>query len=236
MHVTSARLALADADRSDIGDEVIGKAFAHSPAGSDRIWPAEPVRESIEFIGSREFENGHILGRLNSRGVTARGVYDGGQQERVIAARCCDWSTSAKTNWPRTARILRSIAESYDCDAIREDLEAEPDANRMYSRAPGRSSVDHIIVLEQFSQSALDDEGPASRRSPRCTHGSPPSLPGCRRGRIRRRPGQRRLCVRLNVGTDLVNDAPDDRALLDELDLNRCSKRCEPEAKSDLLD
>ena len=129
--VTSARLALADADRTDIGDEVIGQTFAHSPAGSDGIWPAEPVRELIESIGSRELENGLVLGRLNSRGVTTRGLYDGGQQERVLAAQYRDWSTSTKTSWPRTSRILRSIAESYERDAIREDLEAELDADQM---------------------------------------------------------------------------------------------------------
>ena len=83
--VRVARLAFAEADRGDIGDEVIGQAFARSPSGSDGYWPAEPVRDLIDMFGSREFENGLIIGKFNSRGVTTRGAYDGGAQERTLA-------------------------------------------------------------------------------------------------------------------------------------------------------
>lgn len=128
--ITAARLELSDVDRADIGDEVIGQAFAHSPVGSDDVWPAEVVRDLMETIGSREFENGLIIGRLNSRGVTTRGVYDGGKQERDLAEQYREWSTSTKGRWPRTSRILRSIAESYERDAKREDLQAELGADQ----------------------------------------------------------------------------------------------------------
>jgi hypothetical protein len=128
--VVSARLLLSDLDRADIGDEVIGQAFAHSPAGDDGTWPAEPVRDMLEAIGSRELENGLVIGRLNSRGVTSRGVYDGGDQERTLAAKYRSGSNSTKATWPRTSRVLRAIAESYERDAKREDLEAELDADQ----------------------------------------------------------------------------------------------------------
>jgi len=127
--VTSARFALSECDRADIGDELIGQAFAYSPVGSDGIWPAEPVRELIETIGSRELENGFIIGRLNTRGVTMRGPYDGGEQERQESARYKSWSDLVKLRCPRTARILRGIAESYERDARREDIRAELDAD-----------------------------------------------------------------------------------------------------------
>lgn len=128
--IVAARLLLSEADRADIGDEVIGESFAHSPLGSDGAWPAEPVRDAIERIGSPELENGFIIGRLNSRGVTSRGVYDGGQQERDLAARFRTWSVTTSGKWPRTSRILRSISDRYERDARREDLEAELDADR----------------------------------------------------------------------------------------------------------
>jgi hypothetical protein len=128
--VRAARLALSDADRADIGDELIGQAFGHSPNGADEAWPAEPTRDLIEMIGSRELESGFILGRINSRGVTWRGIYDGGQPEREFAQQYREWSATTRAQWPRTARILRSIAESYERDAIREDLEAELDADQ----------------------------------------------------------------------------------------------------------
>lgn len=128
--VVSARLLLSDLDRADIGDELIGQAFAHSPAGHDGTWPAEPVRDMLEAIGSRELENGLVIGRLNSRGVTSRGVYDGGDQERTLAAKYRSGSHSTKATWPRTSRVLRAIAESYERDAKREDLEAALDADQ----------------------------------------------------------------------------------------------------------
>lgn len=128
--VRAARLALSEADRADIGDELIGQTFAHSPKGTDGVWPAEPVRDLIETLGSRELESGVIIGRLNSRGVTTRGVYDGGQQERDEAKQYREWSGAVRAKWPRTSRILRDIADSYERDARREDIRAELHADR----------------------------------------------------------------------------------------------------------
>jgi hypothetical protein len=127
--VKAARLALSEADRSDIGDELIGQAFAHSPAGHDSAWPSEPVRDLLEMIGSRELENGIALGKLNSRGFTSRGIYEGGHQERQLAQQYREWSKITHARWPRTARVLRDLAKSYDRQARREDLEAELDAD-----------------------------------------------------------------------------------------------------------
>jgi hypothetical protein len=129
--VRVARLELSDANRADIGDEMIGQTFAHSPSGADDVWPPEPVPELIEAIGSHELENGILIGRLNSRGVTSRGAYDGGQQERNLAAQYREWSAALRAKWPRTARILRDIASSYDRDAHQQDVRAELDADRI---------------------------------------------------------------------------------------------------------
>jgi len=128
--VVRARLLLSESGRSDVGDEVIGESFAYCPVGEDGVWPAEPVRDMIERIGSQELENGFLIGRLNSRGVISRGVYDGGQQERDLAAQYIDWSTITTSRWPRTSRILRSVSDRYERDARRQDAEAEPDADR----------------------------------------------------------------------------------------------------------
>jgi hypothetical protein len=127
--VKAARLALSEADRSDIGDELIGQSFAYSPVGDDGAWPAEPVRDLLEVIGSRELENGIALGKLNSRGITSRGIYEGGQQERDLARQYREWSRITRAQWPRTARILRDLAESYERQARQEDLEAQLDAD-----------------------------------------------------------------------------------------------------------
>jgi len=128
--VKQARLQLSNSDRGDIGDEVIGQAMAHSPVGDDGTWPAEPVRDVIETIGSRELENGVAIGRQNARGVTSRGAYDGGDQERDLATQYRSWSAAVGAHWPRTARVLRAVAESYNRDARHHDLQAELDADR----------------------------------------------------------------------------------------------------------
>ncbi|MFT3661505.1 MAG: hypothetical protein QM809_08920 [Gordonia sp. (in: high G+C Gram-positive bacteria)] len=125
--VKQARLQLSDLDRADIGDELIGQTFAHAPVDADGIWPPVPVRDLIESIGSRSLENGVIIGRLNSRGVTLRGVYDGGGHERTLAEQYKQWSLGVQVHWPRTARILRAIAESYERDSVREDEQAQLD-------------------------------------------------------------------------------------------------------------
>jgi hypothetical protein len=127
--VRAARLELSEANRADIGDELIGQTFAHSPAGADGVWPAEPVRDLIETIGSHDLESGVLIGRRNSRGVTSRGVYDGGQQERDLAQQYREWSGVVRAKWPRTSRILRDLANSYEREGRREDVRAEIDAD-----------------------------------------------------------------------------------------------------------
>ncbi|WP_436527342.1 hypothetical protein [Actinoplanes sp. HUAS TT8] len=68
--------------------------------------------------------NGLHTGIYNQRGVTRRGVYDGGDQERLLAKdyRCQAGEAAA---WPRTRKLLTSPAESYERDARGYDVEAE---------------------------------------------------------------------------------------------------------------
>lgn len=127
--VRVARFELADSGRADIGDEQIGQALSASPEGADGIWPAEPVRDLIEAIGSTSMETGIHVGLVNSRGITSRGVYDGGTQERALAARYRDWSRKTASKWPRTSRVLRLLAESYERDARQHDIRAELSAD-----------------------------------------------------------------------------------------------------------
>lgn len=123
--VTDARMALSEADRADIGDEQIGAVLSASPDGEDGIWPAKPVREVIERIGSTSIESGIHTGVINSRGITSRGVYDGGEQERELATKYRAWAKECLRDWPRTSRVLRSLAETYEREARRHDVSAE---------------------------------------------------------------------------------------------------------------
>lgn len=123
--VRDARLAFADSKRAAIGDEQIGQVLASSPVGSDGVWPAEAVREIIENIGNARLDTGLHIGKVNKRGVTSRGVFDGGDQERELEKHYREMATKISTRWPRTARVLRGIADSYQQDALRHDSVAE---------------------------------------------------------------------------------------------------------------
>jgi excisionase family DNA binding protein len=122
--VKDARLAFSESDRADIGDELIGQTLATSPEGQDGVWPAEAVRRIVETVGSRSIESGIHTGVVNDRGFTSRDVFEGGKQEWALASKYRDWAKRTATDWPRTSRVLRGLAENYEREARREDDEA----------------------------------------------------------------------------------------------------------------
>jgi hypothetical protein len=123
--VRRARLALSDSGRGSIGDEQIGQVLASSPTGADGVWPVEEVRELVEGIGNARIDTGLHIGKTNKRGVTTRDVYDGGDEERDLEQYYRQMANKIATRWPRTARVLRGIADSYQAEARRNDAEAE---------------------------------------------------------------------------------------------------------------
>jgi hypothetical protein len=96
-----------------------------SVVGGDGSWPHEAVREVIEEIGSDDLDQGIETGVYNSRGVVSRDPATGGAGERALAVRYAGYAAAVSSRWPRTAAVLRSIAEMYQRDGRREDLEAE---------------------------------------------------------------------------------------------------------------
>jgi hypothetical protein len=80
---------------------------------------------SIEQIGSPSLEVGFSIGKQNSRGMTSRGAFNGGKQERDLAEHYRTWSQKARKDWPRTARVLRKLADAHERAAREHDAEAE---------------------------------------------------------------------------------------------------------------
>jgi hypothetical protein len=122
--IGEARGACASVRRGGIGDDQIGRVLAHAPAGADGIWPIEPVRDLIENLANRDIEAAIEVGLLNNRGVTSRAPKGGGAQERDLAREYRD-NASAVASWPRTAALLRRMAESYDQEGRRWDLRTD---------------------------------------------------------------------------------------------------------------
>jgi hypothetical protein len=123
--VTQARALAAERDRTDICDLYIGHVLAYAREDADGSWPTLPVRNVIDKLANPKIENGFRTETYNKRGVVTRGLSDGGQQERVLAAQFDQWAHRVADRWPRTAAVLRSLTETYQAEARREDEEAE---------------------------------------------------------------------------------------------------------------
>lgn len=117
-------------DRVAMADEYIGHVLAYSPTDpSDNAWPHRTVRDLIEDIAEPKVELGIRIERFNMRGTTMRGPFDGGDQERTLAAGIREWS-KATVRWPRTTKLLQNMAAEWERHAQDEDVRARQDELR----------------------------------------------------------------------------------------------------------
>jgi hypothetical protein len=123
--VRRAREVTAASGRAVVAEHMIGQVLSGSPRGSDGSWPHPAVRDVIEECASIELERGIEIGLYNSRGVVQRSLTEGGSQERQLAEQYSGSANAVGDRWPRTAAMLRRIAEAYRADAKREDQEVE---------------------------------------------------------------------------------------------------------------
>jgi hypothetical protein len=123
--VNEARQQLGAQNRLQYGDFQIGHILRHAPSGEDGVWPHAIVRDLIESVVSADLEGGLEHEIVVSRGVVARGILDGGGQERAVAQSYASAAESFRDAWPRVAALCQRIADKYVRDARRIDLEAE---------------------------------------------------------------------------------------------------------------
>jgi hypothetical protein len=121
--IAEVRRLAAEKGRAEIIDQYIGHLLAHAPVDqNDGFWPAREIRELLEELEAEEIEIGVRVERFNMRGVTSRGAFEGGDQERDIAKQYQNWADGL-TRWPRTRALLEELAVGYERDAEREDAE-----------------------------------------------------------------------------------------------------------------
>jgi hypothetical protein len=123
--ISEARRLLADADRSEIGELQIGEVLAHAPEDADGTFPTRAVRDVLEAAPDDRLGRGFTIGLFNTRGMTFRGMAEGGKQEFDLANRYDAWATAIEATHPRTASTLRSVAEFYRQEGLRNDEEAK---------------------------------------------------------------------------------------------------------------
>ena len=110
-------------DRKDVTEIVVGNVLAHAPADDlDEVWPHRFVRDLLEKSPGK-IPRGIMTERVNMRGVTVRGMLDGGSQERDLAAGLRR-DAEAVQQWPNTAAMLRAVADRWDTYAEQEDVDA----------------------------------------------------------------------------------------------------------------
>jgi hypothetical protein len=123
--VEAAQAIAKEKDRSAVAEQYIGKLLTHAVADSeDNVWPHRMIREGLEKWKAPQIEKGIYLGLINSRGVTSRGSFDGGKQERELANQIRE-NARKLDRWPRTKAVLIAQAESLEREAQREDTAAE---------------------------------------------------------------------------------------------------------------
>lgn len=113
---------------SDLGYQNIGQMLAKAPADPDDecgVVPPPAIRDLLEELRNSEIEHGLAIGISNLRGVHSRGLMDGGRDERELADRYREQADIVGDRWPRTARVLRLIADSYDSRGRMHDLQSE---------------------------------------------------------------------------------------------------------------
>lgn len=113
------------AERGAVGDLYIGRVLSFAKIDPDGTWPERAVRAVIEQMKNDQIESGIVSGVHNKRGVTRRGLYDGGAQERGLASEYRSWAGALKFEWPRTASLLERIARSFEETAKYHDEHAE---------------------------------------------------------------------------------------------------------------
>ncbi|WP_146069526.1 hypothetical protein [Cryobacterium sp. Y11] len=116
---------LAEQGRTEVGLQHIGQVLGHTPPDADGTWPGLVVRDLLEEVHLDHIESGLYLHIVNGRGVTSRGMEDGGDQERALAAGYRANAEALADVAPRVAGLFRRIAVSYEGDARHNEGVAE---------------------------------------------------------------------------------------------------------------
>jgi hypothetical protein len=121
----TAMVLLAERGRTEVGLQHIGQVLGHTPPDTDGSWPGLVVRDLLEEVQLDHLETGLYLHIVNGRGVTSRGLEDGGDQERKLAGDYRAKAEALADAAPRVAGLFRRIAVSYESDARRNEEDAE---------------------------------------------------------------------------------------------------------------
>jgi hypothetical protein len=119
------RSRAAGCDRSGMCDHSLGELIARASMAPDGNWPTPEVATFMEEIGTESLFEGFESAVLNGRGVVNQSLWEGGVQERALAARYRELGEQARPSSSQLAEAFLRIAGHYDAYARHEDEEAE---------------------------------------------------------------------------------------------------------------
>lgn len=109
-------------DREAVTDLTVGTWLSDWPLNKKlECWPDLTIAELLDRDDCEDIRRGFHTGVHNSRGVTSRMPYDGGEQERKVAEEFKRFSIQWKDSKPNVAAMIESLAGSYEQDARRHD-------------------------------------------------------------------------------------------------------------------
>jgi hypothetical protein len=127
--ITKARAKAIEKDRVYGVDSEIGNLLACYPRKKEG-WPPEEICSIIETINSDLMLSHFRTEIFNSRGVSVRSPYDGGDQERALANYFKQTAINIQSRYPFTATAFFDLAKDYERDAKDEDERAHLDELR----------------------------------------------------------------------------------------------------------
>lgn len=111
----------AELDRRVVTDLCIGEWLSACGTDEDGAWPCSVVRDLLESPDAEDIRRGFHTGVRNNRGVHSRDPYEGGGQERGLAAHYRSLASAIMVTHPMTASMIEDIAKDYDHQAHRHD-------------------------------------------------------------------------------------------------------------------
>lgn len=109
-------------DRLAVTDLTIGGWLSDWPCKKDsEIWPDPVIAKLLDQDDCEDIRCGFSTGVRNSRGVSSRMPYDGGDQERKIANKFKVFTAGWRDQKPNLAAMIEDIAESFEREAKRHD-------------------------------------------------------------------------------------------------------------------
>jgi hypothetical protein len=120
--IDSARRLLSDADRAEVGDQVIGRMLFRFPEDpADNVWPHIGLRQLLERVKSKSIENGIALAASSSEGTSVREAFAGGQLERNLQKKWQDRFAKLDEKWTRARDVCIAIADWWGMVAVEQD-------------------------------------------------------------------------------------------------------------------